>query len=127
MNLYGREVGVWVPETDSEPGASCLTFRPEDCKPAYCKLEVTDINGLKTHEVVSGGWYDDSCVQLVEGKQFLNMSNAMQRMKDSLATTTSGPAAQFDFIEVITTLVGSGPHTELNTNFLTGHKVNGRQ
>ena len=120
MFLKGGRLGVYVPEGQRTRGQSCLTYSSEDCPPGHCKLLISDLNGLKKDWMCSR-WYDDSCVCVSGGKQWLNTYSTVRRMKDSVKSisdhTVSGPAAQDDTHDRVHTLVCSGPHPDLDKEF----------
>ena len=128
MYINGGPMGVYVAGGQAPRGESCLQFRPQGCPAAYCKLEVTNIDGLRESEVFGGdtAWCDDSCIDESDGKLWLNTYNAVRQMKASVGSTrddptVSGPASQDadGLSDVVQTLTCSAPHPDLHEEFQT--------
>ena len=101
MVLYGGPLGVHIPQGLTPPGPSCLRYHPENCPPAYCKIEVTDIKKLSTKT----SWWDPSCICRTDGVDWLNI-NASLRNIESLPFETE--------TEYTPTLLGSAPDPSLD-------------
>ena len=120
-------MGVYVAGGHTPRGQSCLQFRPQGCPAAYCKLEVTSIDGLRESGVCGcegGGWCDDSCVVTSDNSHWLDTFDALRKMKASGAytqddPTVSGPASQSDRYDKVQTLACSAPHPDLHKEFQT--------
>ena len=123
QDLFGRQLGVFLPGSHREQGHSCLSYRPEGCPAAYTKLEISDISSLRKEHV----WWEDYCVHKSSGRQWLNTHNMVRIMTDSDGETTgfgdeqiiSGPAAQSQqgSFDRVSTLVCCGPHPNLEQEF----------
>ena len=116
MWLSGGPLGVYVTGGQQARGRSCMDFRPEGCSPAYCKLQISDLHGLKSER-----WFDETCVEESDGVTWLNTYNTVRRMKDSVRDThddpISGPAFQLGTIDAVFTLVCSAAHPDLHHEF----------
>ena len=127
MYINGGPMGVYVAGGQEPRGRSCLQFRPQGCPAAYCKLEVTDIDGLRESEVAWGGeWCDESCVVTSNSSLWLHTFNAVRQMKASVGSTrddptVSGPASQSQsgHYDIVQTLTCSAPHPDLHEEFRT--------
>ena len=124
MYINGGPMGVYVAGGQEPRGESCLQFSPQGCPAAYCKLEVTDIDGLRKSVVCHGGeWCDESCVVTSNSSLWLHTYNAVRQMKASgIATqndTVSGPASQDGTFDTVQTLTCSAPHPDLHEEFQT--------
>ena len=126
MYLRGGPLGVYVAGEPQLRGDSCLDFCPEGCPAAYCKLEVTDLTGLRksTLDLLGARWCDNSCIDVSNGRQWMNTYNAVLKMKESVNLTRSdptvaSPAAKSDRwnIDTVQALVCSGPHPDLHDEF----------
>ena len=121
MWLNGGPLGVYVTGGQQARGKSCLDFRPEGCSPAYCKLQVSNLHGLKESEVFGGRWFNDACVEESDGVTWLNTYNTVRCMKDSdifkRGASVSGPASQDGNNDIVSTLVCSAAHPELHHEF----------
>ena len=120
MWLNGGPLGVYVTGGQQARGKSCLDFRPEGCSPAYCKLQISDLHGLKESTVLGDSWFDETCVEESDGVTWLNTYNTVRCMKDSTYTrgdSVSGPASQSDNQDTIYTLVYSAAHPDLQHEF----------
>ena len=126
MFINGGPMGVYVAGGQVPRGQSCLQFHPEGCPAAYCKLKVTDINGLRDSEMNLGDreWCDDSCVVKSDSTHWLNTYNAVRQMQAHAKVrhdddTISGPASQHGRFDTVQTLVCSAPHPDLHEEFQT--------
>ena len=125
MYINGGPMGVYVAGGQKPRGRSCLQFRPQGCPAAYCKVQVTDIDGLRESVVYHGdiAWCDESCVEESDGKLWLNCYNAVRQLKASISytqnATVSGPASQDGLHDVVQTLTCSAPHPDLHKEFQT--------
>ena len=125
MYINGGPMGVYVAGGQEPRGRSCLQFRPQGCPAAYCKLQVTDIDGLRESEVCFGGeWCDESCVVTSDSSLVLHTYNAVRQMKASATLTqddptVSGPASQDGLYDRVQTLTCSAPHPDLHEEFQT--------
>ena len=120
MWLYGGPLGVYVTGGQQARGESCMDFRPEGCSPAYCKLQISDLHGLKKSEVFHNIWFDESCVEESDGVTWLNTYNTLRCMRDSTYTRgepVSGPASQDGNRDTVYTLVCSAAHPDLHHEF----------
>ena len=116
MVLFEGPLGVHVPQGHHPPGRAVLGYRPEGCPPAYCKIEVTDVQGLMGVSVW-GKRLDAGCVHRSEGVAWLHTHNTLRRMhRDS---DISGPAGQeFGGAEYVPTLVCSDHHPYMDRDYL---------
>ena len=125
MYINGGPMGVYVAGGQEPRGESCLQFSPQGCPAAYCKLEVTDIDGLRESKVFLGGeWCDESCVVTSDSSLWLHTYNAVRKMKASATLTrddptVSGPASQRGQYDIVQTLTCSAPHPDLHEEFQT--------
>ena len=125
MYINGGPMGVYVAGGQEPRGESCLQFRPQGCPAAYCKLEVTNIDGLRESVVRRGGeWCDESCVVTSDSSLWLHTYNAVRQMKASVRSTrndptVSGPASQDGRYDRVQTLTCSAPHPHLHEEFQT--------
>ena len=125
MYINGGPMGVYVAGGQEPRGESCLQFSPQGCPAAYCKLEVTNIDGLRKSRVCRGGeWCDESCVVTSDSSFWLHTYNAVRQMKASVRSTrddptVSGPASQSQdgTFEIVQTLTCSAPHPDLHKEF----------
>ena len=120
MWLNGGPLGVYVPGGQQARGESCLDFRPEGCSPAYCKLQISDLHGLKESKVFGVRWFDETCVENSDGVMWLNTYNTVRRMKDSTysrCVSVSGPASQYRNRDTVNTLVCSAAPPDLYHEF----------
>ena len=126
MMLNGGRVGVYVAGGQQQRGQSCMEFRHEGCPPAYCKLEVTNLSGLRRSilEYCEREWCDDNCVDESDGRLWLNTFNAVWRMKDADEhtrenPTVAGPAAQSvkHNMDTVQTFVCSGTTPDQHNEF----------
>ena len=120
MWLNGGPLGVYVTGGQQARGESCMDFRPEGCSPAYCKLQISDLHGLKESEVFGDRWFEDPCVEESGGVTWLNTYNTLRRMRDSIYTRgqpVSGPASQRGNTDTVNTLVCSAAHPDLHHEF----------
>ena len=119
MLLRGGPFGVYTEGGQQPRGKSCLDFCLEGCPVAYCKLEVTDLNGLRESTVTGNRWCDNNCTDEYDGRHCMNTYHVVRKLKDahdytSDNPTVTGPAAQSrDNIETVQTLVCSGPYPDL--------------
>ena len=120
MILYGSPLGVHVPQGHRPPGRSVLRYRPEGCPPAYCKIEVTDVQTLVG---VDEGWDFDqlgaSCVHKTDGMDWLHTHNTLRRIQFDCGSI-SGPVGQWagGFYECAITLVCSDAHPDIYQNYM---------
>ena len=127
MYINGGRMGVYVAGGQEPRGESCLQFSPQGCPAAYCKVQVTDIDGLRKSRVCRGGeWCDESCVVTSDSSLVLHTYNAVRKMKASVRSTrdnptVSGPASQSQdgTFEIVQTLTCSAPHPDLHEEFQT--------
>ena len=124
MYINGGRMGVYVAGGQEPRGRSCLQFSPQGCPAAYCKLEVTNIGGLRKSRVAWGGeWCDESCVVTSNSSLWLHTYNAVRQIKASVHITqndtVSGPASQDGLIDKVQTLTCSAPHPDLHEEFQT--------
>ena len=124
MYLNGKLLGVHVAGGQQARGRSSLDFRPEGCSPAYCKLQISYLRGLKMSKVEGGDWFRDTCVKELDGVKWLNTYQAVRCMRDSDFTRKdiiSGPAAQYfsqdGDQDSVYTLVCSAAHPDLHHEF----------
>ena len=123
MYLNGGPFGVYMAGGQQPKGKSCLDFRPQGCPPAYCKLEISDLDGLKKSRAFGERWFGDRCVEESGGKKWINTYNLVRCMKDNNNATrdesVSGPASQDQDGEydTVQTLVSSGPLPDLNYEY----------
>ena len=125
MYLNGGLLGVYVEGGQQPRGKSCLDFRPEGCPAAYCKLEVTDISGVKKSIVYAGGkWCDNNCIDESDSRHWITTYHAVRKMKDADGFTCNdptvvGPASQSGIYnrDIVQSLVCSGPHPKLHHEF----------
>ena len=121
MWLRGGPLGVYVTGGQQARGESCMDFRPEGCSPAYCKLQISDLHGLKKSTVYGERWFDESCVEESDGVTWLNTYNTVRRVKESFFVTSgqpvSGPASQDGNRDTVNTLVCSAAHPDLHHEF----------
>ena len=113
--------GVYVTGGQQARGKSCMDFRPEGCSPAYCKLQISDLHGLKESKVLGDyRWFDEICVEESDGVTWLNTYNTLRCMRDStftLGQPVSGPASQSGNSDTVHTLVCSAAHPDLHHEF----------
>ena len=125
MFINGGPMGVYVAGGQEPRGRSCLEFCPQGCPAAYCKLEVTNIDGLRDSAVFGcRDWYDDSCVMTSESGKCLNTYNVVRKIKAIFEytrydPTISGPASQDRLRDTVQTLTCSAPHPDLHEEFQT--------
>ena len=121
MWLYGGPLGVYVTGGQQARGRSCMDFRPEGCSPAYCKLQISDLHGLKSTVLGLYSWFDETCVEESDGVTWLNTYNTVRCMKDSFSyrrdDPVSGPASQRGNRDTVNTLVCSAAHPDLHHEF----------
>ena len=120
MILNGGHLGVYVTGGQQARGKSCMDFRPEGCSPAYCKLQISDLHGLKESTVYGVRWFEDPCVEESDGVTWLNTYNTVRCMKESIFTRgqpVSGPASQSGNTDTVNTLVCSAAHPDLHHEF----------
>ena len=114
MDLYGDRIGVNVPGGQQSRGEACLDFRPEGCPAAYSKLLITDLRGMKEHDMI-GHWIEESVYR--SGDQcWLDTYRAVRGMNVS-GQTISGPAEQRGTNDWVNTLVCNGPHPDMDQEF----------
>ena len=114
MYLYGGAIGVFVPGGQQPRGESCLDFHPEGCPAAYTKLLVTDLPALMEY-CLTKHWIEHS-VHISGDQCWLDTHQAVQWIQ-RIGATISGPAAQDDTHDYVTTLVCSGPHPAMHQEF----------
>ena len=113
MWLYGGRMGVNVPGGQQSRGRACLDFRPEGCPPAYTKLLITDLHGMKRHSIIL--WIEESVYR--SGDQcWLDTYRAVRGMR-GYRQFISGPAAQSGTFEYVKTLICNGPHPDIDQEF----------
>ena len=126
MYMHGGRLGVHVAAGKQPRGKSSLDFRPEGCPPAHCKLEISDLDGLRESRVFGEKWFADSCIEKSGNKKWLNTYNTVRCMKDSFSITcdkpVSGPASQssgsnLNNTDIAHTLVCSSHHPDLHHEF----------
>ena len=122
MWLYGGLIGVYIAGGQQPRGESCLEFCPKGCPSAYCKLQITDLHGLRKSETVFyDRWFDATCFEESDGVPWLNTYNMVRCMRDSYHSTrgdpVSGPAFQNGKCDFVNTLVCSDPHPGLHHEF----------
>ena len=120
MWLNGGPLGVYVTGGQQARGESCMDFRPEGCSPAYCKLQISDLHGLKKSTVYGDRWFDENCVEESDGITWLNTYNTVRCMRDIIYTRgqpVSGPASQSGNRDTVNTLVCSAAHPALHREF----------
>ena len=113
MDLLGGLVGVHVPQGRQPPGRAVLRYKPEGCPPAYCKLEVTDVQALLRLKV------DARCIYRSGGVNWLHTKNLLKQIRRG--HSISGPAGQFHggLQEYIPALVCSDAHPEIVQKYVT--------
>ena len=116
MNLFGGPLGVHVPQGHHHPGHAVLRYTPEGCPPAYCKIEVTDVQGLMEVSVEDER-LDAECVHRSEGVAWLHTHNTLRRIQGE---DISGPAGQElgGAQEFVPTLVCSDHHPDMDGDYL---------
>ena len=117
MNLSGGPLGVHVPQGHHHPGRAVLKYRPEGCPPAYCKIEVTDVQGLMGVNV-DGVQLDAECVHRSEGVAWLHTHNTLRQIQHG--NDISGPAGQElgGALEYVPTLICSDHHPDMDQDYL---------
>ena len=117
MWLYGGNLGVHVPRGQHPPGRSALCYIPEGCPPAYCKIEVTDVEGL-SEVSVRGVQLDEKCVHRTGEVAWLHTYNTLRRIQRD-RENINGPAGQEadGAYEFVPTLVCSDPHPDMDGNY----------
>ena len=117
MQLYGGHLGVHVPRSLPPPGRALLKYRPEDCPPAYCKIEVTD--EVRLTEVEVGGMrLGAACVDRSEGLDWLKTDEMLMRIEGE---DTRGPAGQDGESEFVPTLVCNTAHPVIDREYVHRH------
>ena len=116
MQLLGGPLGVHMPQGHHSPGRAVLRYRPEGCPPAYCKIEVTDVQGIIG---VMDGRLDAGCVRRSKGVAWLHIDNTMKQIQSD-SENISGPAGQLidGSLEFVPALVCSDPHPDMDRNYL---------
>ena len=121
MWLHGGPLGVYVAGGQQPRGESCLVFHHEGCPSAYCKLQISDLHGLKKSRAFVEIWYDDTCIEESDGVMWLNTQQTVRCMKNSFTYTcddpVSGPAAADDTRDFVNTFVCSDAHPDINHEF----------
>ena len=122
MWLYGGPLGVYVAGRQQQRGKSCLDFCNEGCPPAYCKLQISDLHGLRESRTMFGDrWCDDNCIAESDGMTWLNTYHMVRFMKDIDCSTcddsVEGPAARDGTYNTINTLVCSAAHPDFHHEF----------
>ena len=112
MHLIGDRLGVYVPGGQQSRGRSCLEFRPEGCPAAYTKLLVTDLPALRMYHYT---WIEQG-VHISGDQCWLDTHQAVRGLQ-FIGDTISGPAAQDGTIDIVITLVCSGPHPAMHQEF----------
>ena len=115
MELYGGPLTVHVPQGRHPSGRPTLRYRPEGCPPAYCKIEVTDIQEVME---VMGGRLDAGCVHRINGLNWLHTRKTLMLIQSN--REVSGPAGQIrgGLHELIPALVCSDAHPDMDQNYL---------
>ena len=121
MVLLGGPLGVYMAGGQQPRGKSCLDFRAEGCPPAYCKLQISDLHGLKESTILYESWCDNTCIVESESMLWLDTHNTLRLLKDCFGLTRddsiSGPACQDSTLDFVNTLVCSDAHPELHNEF----------
>ena len=122
MVLNGGRLGVYVAGGQQPRGRSSLNFCPEGCPAAYCKLEISDLNGLRESTTAFGDrWFHESCIKESDCRTWLNTYHTVRCMKESVSYThghsVAGPAAQDGTFDTVNTLVCSAAHPDLHHEF----------
>ena len=112
MELYGGLLGVHIPQGRQPPGSSTLRYRPKACLPAYCKIEVTDV------EALMGVGLDTKCVHRSDSVAWLHTYNTLRRMQGDSIT---GPAGQAygGLHKYVPTLVCNDAHPDVDWNYVS--------
>ena len=101
----GKDFGVYVPdEVGLIPWDTRLVFSPEGCPPGYCRLHLW---GMRRPPERYAHLVED-----VDGKRWLNTQNMVKHFQPENSECIKGPAVSGvqGYLEVVMTLVGSGPH-----------------
>ena len=119
IQLHGGPLGVHVPQGRRTPGRAALRFRLEGCPPAYCKLEVTDVQTLMGAKLLGGFQLNTGCVQRFDGVNWLhthNMIRQIQHWSDEI----SGPAGNRIGADedLVPALVCSDAHPDMDEKYL---------
>ena len=115
MWLLGGRWGVYVSGGNASRENACLEFHPDGCPPAYCRLEVTDIDRLlEAIRARVDSWWKTSiqarlCIQRSGGRCWLDTYRTVRQIVANDDVTISGPAGQEGLNEYIMTLVCSDP------------------
>ena len=121
MIFNGGPLGVYVAGGQQAQGKSGLVFRPEGCPPAYCKLEISDLNRVKKSKLGDLKWFDDSCVDNSGSVLWLHTYNTVHSMKDAVSLVpeeeVSGPAAEFGNDDYVQTLVCSSSYPDFHEEY----------
>ena len=117
MDVCRGPLGVHVPQGHHSPGRAVLRYRPEGCPPAYCKIEVTDVQGLMEVSV-RGKRVGAECVHRSKGVAWLHTHNTLRRIQGH--NDISGPAGQAfgGEFEYVPTLVCSNHHPDMDREYL---------
>ena len=115
MRLFGGPLGVHVSKDCQPTGRTGLIFRPENCPPTYCKLEVRDPHALLGLEVC-GERLDESCIYRTHKVNWLHTNNTLRRIQSG--DTIHGPAGQKGMYEHVPTFVCSASHPDFDRKYV---------
>ena len=117
--LHGGALGVCVDGGQQPRGGSCLDFCSEGCPPGYCKLQISDLNGLMKSEVFCKKWLKYDCIEGSDSAKWLNMHHVVDCIRNCATDNVinSEPAKLSHYTDRVDTLVCSDPHPDLHNEF----------
>ena len=121
MLLLGVLWGVNMPGCHQPHGEACLVYHPAGCPAGYCQLMVTNVRRIEEAIMIDrNNWWEKltkipRCIHSYCGQHWLDTYCTLRMMKGHGVWTISGPAgkSRCGSIEVIRTLICSGPHHDL--------------
>ena len=141
MLLYGGPLGVHVPGGRQLPmvpfalqlsdglvqlglpsvakdatGSILLVYRPDDCPPAFCKVQVTDPQALIEVEVFATRRLDAGCIHNSKGEDWLHTNNLLRLLQRGNDIT--GPVGGSEEFEWAPTLVCSAAHPKMDQKYV---------
>ena len=117
LQLSGGLVQVGLPSFAKEAtGHALLVYRPDDCPPAFCKVQVTDPQALVEVQVFTTRKLEAGCIHNLKGVDWLHTNNLLWFLFRNGEIT--GPVNVADVVECAPALVCSAAHPEIGQEYM---------
>ena len=128
MGLLGFRLGVHVAEGHRPREDACFRYHSQGCPPAYCRLEVTDVDRFRDYMILRYMQEDTSsskeqrrkvqrCIHREAGRNWLNIYRTIRTMVLKEGEVISGPAGQRGIDDWVRAFVCSAPHPDMERLF----------